>query len=438
MREGGAKTIAISSAVLLTENLIRLIAVVLVSFWMARQLGPGQFGILNFASAFMAILLAVAAMGLDTPVILRLTHASRPGALLGTALLIRGIASLVVFALGLLIALLLKQGDHLSLQATWIVSLCILAYTFNTLDFWFKAHTASAAPALARTAASLLGIGAKVAFLLMGLGVVALAWTITLEAVLAGIGLVLAYLWSTKNSPQDKLSLDPSEIRPLLKESLPYLWSSVAVLLYMKVDVVMLGYLSSKQETGIYSLAQKLSEVLYMVPVVLIDSAYPTLARKFLAAQSDQASHGQMLFDLAVGGSLVAVALAMLLVGPAITLVFGSEYTASIDIFRLHAWSCVAIALNTARHRWLATVGLQRHAPTVTLIGLVLNLAMNVVLIPAMGAMGAAIATVVSYFVSGYFTSYLIPPLREIGQMQTRSLWPWLRLAAHGTAWRAR
>jgi PST family polysaccharide transporter len=434
----GARQVATSSVVLLLENLVRLTMVAAVSFWIARELGPGQFGILNFASAFMAILLSIAALGMETPLILRLTQTRQPGALMGTSLLIRGVFSIAILGVAVLLALLIKSDDALSLNVTLVVGLCIIGYIPSLLDCWFKAKTSAVEPALARTAATLLSTCAKIACLLLGLGVVALAWTVVLESALAGLGLVLAYRWFARGSQQDALSVNRQLIVPLLRDSAPYLWSSVATLLFMKVDVVMLGYLSTNAETGIYSLAQKLSEVLYVVPVVLIDSAYPALARRFLDSEQMDSKHGQMLFDLAVGGSLVATLVALALAAPVINVVFGEHYAPSVQIFYLHAWSCVAIAMNTARHRWLAAVALQRYAPIVTGIGLIVNIAMNLALIPSMGALGAAIATVVSYFLSGYLTSIWLAPLREIGWMQTRALWPWSRLYTGLQVWRAR
>ena len=434
----GARQVATSSVVLLLENLVRLTMVAAVSFWIARELGPGQFGILNFASAFMAILLSIAALGMETPLILRLTQTRQPGALMGTSLLIRGVFSIAILGVAVLLALLIKSDDALSLNVTLVVGLCIIGYIPSLLDCWFKAKTSAVEPALARTAATLLSTCAKIACLLLGLGVVALAWTVVLESALAGLGLVLAYRWFARGSQQDALSVNRQLIVPLLRDSAPYLWSSVATLLFMKVDVVMLGYLSTNAETGIYSLAQKLSEVLYVVPVVLIDSAYPALARRFLDSEQMDSKHGQMLFDLAVGGSLVATLVALALAAPVINVVFGEHYAPSVQIFHLHAWSCVAIAMNTARHRWLAAVALQRYAPIVTGIGLIVNIAMNLALIPSMGALGAAIATVVSYFLSGYLTSIWLAPLREIGWMQTRALWPWSRLYTGLQVWRAR
>lgn len=369
--------------------------------------------------------------------ILRLTNAAQPGAALGTALYLRGIASVLVFVVAALIAIFLKYDDSVALNTTLIVSLCIIAYALNTLDFWFKANTSPAAPAFARTSATLISICAKVVVLLLGLGVVALAWTVTLEAVISGVGLFIAYKWSTNDSLKDRLTVNLSQIRPILKESMPYLFSSVALLMYMKVDVVMLGYLSTNKETGIYSLAQKLSEVLYMVPVVLIDSAYPILARKFLDSDSNDMNPGQMLFDIAVGGAIISLVVALVLVKPAVNILFGKEYASAVEVFNIHGWSCVAIAMNTARHRWLAIINLQRYIPLVTVIGLISNVALNFVLIPSHAATGAAVATVVSYFLSGYLTSFLIPELRFTGHMQTRSLWPWFRLNSTFRKWRS-
>ncbi|MDD5332957.1 MAG: flippase [Rhodoferax sp.] len=422
----GAREVASSSVVLLAENLVRLTAVAAVSFWIARQLGPEQFGILNAASALVAILMTVATMGLDTPVILRLTQTQQAGEVLGAALVLRTVFGLMVFALAVVLAYVLENDDPVALSVTLVVSLSILLSPVNIFDYWFKAKTLPVRPAAARITGTLLAAIAKVACLLLGFGVMALAWTVSLEALVTSIGLVLAYL---SVSPVHRRAVDRQLIVALVRESWPYLLSTTAIIIYMKIDVVMLGYLSTNIETGIYSLAQKLSEVIYMVPVVLVDSAYPVLARRFLDAnQTTDSQHGQMLFDLAVGGSLVVTLLALILAGPVINAVFGAGYERSVNIFYIHAWSCVAIAMNTARHRWLAAVGLQRYAPTVTVIGLVINVMMNLVLIPFFGAIGAAIATVISYFLSGYFSSFLFPALREIGQMQTRALWPWARL----------
>jgi PST family polysaccharide transporter len=143
-----------------------------------------------------------------------------------------------------------------------------------------------------------------------------------------------------------------------------------------------------------------------------------------------------MLFDLAVGGSLLAVVFGNLLARPVILTIFGERYAPSVEIFHLHSWSAIAIAMNEARFRWMAALSIQRYAPIVTTLGLGINVAMNLVLIPKFGALGAAVSTVVSYFISGYLSSFAIKPLNGLAIAQTRALWPWHRLWTAARVWR--
>jgi PST family polysaccharide transporter len=431
------REVATSSAILLTEAVTRVVTVVVLSFWIARQLGPAQFGILNFASTLLALMIGFAEMGLDVPVILRLTGAGNRGVLMGTVLAIRAASGGLVFLGAVLLAFGLKHDDPPALIPTLIVSLGILVAIPNVFDYWFKARTAAGPPALVRTAATMLAAAAKGACLLLGLGVVALAWTVVLEAALVGLGFWCAFRWSAVGADHAVLSVKRSLARTLVRQSGPYLFSSVAVLMYMKVDVVLLGYLSTNTQTGIYALAQKISEVLYIVPVVLIASAFPSLARRFQGGLDRIGGSQQLFFDLAVGSSLVVLVAANVLAQPMIEGLFGTAYRPAIQIFHLHSWSCIAIAMYEARHRWMATASLQRYSPLVTSLGLALNIAMNLVLIPRLGAQGAAISTVASYFVSGYLSSFLLKPLREAAILQTRALWPWPRLYRAALLWRA-
>ncbi len=434
--ELGAGRVAASSAVLLAENLVRLGVTAVVSFWIAHQLGPASFGLLNFASSLMAILLGVVALGLDIPATLRLTRPGSAGALLGTVIALRLLASLAGFAAMLIATALLRPNEPFALAVTMIVGLALVGYAPSVFDFWFKAHVEAGPPALMRLLSTLLSAALKIACLALDLGVLSLAWTIVFEAALSSGLLWLAWHRSPRRADAGVLAPNREAAHLLLRDGWPYLLSTVAMLLTMKQDVVLLGALASDTETGVYALVQKLSEVLFVVPVVLLDSAYPALARR---ARLDVApwSGGQVLFDLAVAGALLAV-LGGLLLGPtAIALVFGPRYAAALPLFQLHAWTCIAVALAAARYRWLGMVGLQRHAPLIAMSGAVINGALNVAMIPAYGARGAVWAALISYFVSGFLPCILIRELRPLGWMQLRALWPWSRLVTLGRRARA-
>ena len=423
-----ARRVALSSATLMVESVLRVGLTAGVSFWIARSLGPEQFGLLNFASALMAIFLGVSALGLEIPLVLRLVQGQSPGPLLAAALLLRAGAAMGALACCAAVGFALHADDPQALAVTLIVALALLGYVPSVFDCWFKARVEAVAPSVVRLTATVLSLTAKLACLAWGGGVVALAWTVAFEALLYGTLLGLAW-WRTAARRQIRLHWpERVQLVRLLRESLPYLVSSTATVVAMKVDVVLLGALSTHTQTGVYSLVQKLSETLYIVPVALIDSAFPVLSRKSIDAPASTVAPGQLLFDLASAGAMLASAAGVLLAGPVIGLFFGSAYDAAVPLIHLHAWTCIAIALSAARYRWMATLGLQRHAPAVTVAGAVLNLALNALLIPQFGAWGAAWAALLSAFGAGVAASFLIRDLRPLGVMQLRALWPWQRL----------
>jgi PST family polysaccharide transporter len=431
-----ARRVAASSAVLLVESVLRLGLTALVSFWIARALGPAQFGILNFASALMVIFLAFGSLGMEVPVVLRLAQGQRPGAVLATVLALRLAASLLACAAAVAAALLLKHDDPQALAVTLVVALAILGYAPSVFDLWFKARVQAAAPAVMRLATTLLASAAKLACLALDGGVVALAWTVVLEAVLGSLLLWLAWRHATAASPaHGPMRPEAGLARELVRDSSPYLGSNLAGLVAARIDVVLLGYLASHAQTGVYSVVQKLSEVACVVPIVLVDSAYPALARRLSGAGPGDAAQGQLLFDLAAAAALLAALAGACLAGPLIGAVFGDAYAAAVPLLHWHVWTCVAVALGAARHRWLATQGLQRYAPAVTLAGAVISVALNLAMIPRWGAAGAVAAALITQFTSGWLTSFLIRDLRAIGAMQARALWPWARL---WQAWMAR
>jgi polysaccharide transporter, PST family len=418
----------VSSSVLMAESFLRLAFVAGVSFWIARALGPEQFGALNYASALVMVFWTTAFLGLDTPLVARLARSQQAGEILGSALSLRTLTGVLCAALAYAAVAVMRPLDSQSILLVAIVAVSIPLSAPLTVDCWFKAQNEVLRPALARIATTLLVSAAKVLCIVLGLGVVALAWTVALEALLGAAALIVAYWFATSGDSNARFAIRPGLVSGLLKESWPYALSTAAVAAYMKVDMILLGMLSTNFEAGVYGLCQRISEVLYVLPVVVVDVLYPQLVRHHHSDSTTTASATQTFFDLSVGTALLATVAAIGLVSWLVPLYLGTPYRRTVDLFQLHSWSCVGLALTHARYKWLAACGLQALAPWVTLIGLVLSIALNLLLIPHYAAMGAAVATVTAYLCSGYLVSFLFPALRPVAKMQTLALWPWGRL----------
>ena len=93
-------------------------------------------------------------------------------------------------------------------------------------------------------------------------------------------------------------------------------------------------------------------------------------------------------------------------------------------VLAIHIWASVFVFLGVAQAPWNITHNLLKQSLYHTIAGAVINVAMNLYLIPRYSAMGAAIATVVSYAISSVFANAFSASMRPIFYMQMRSFLP--------------
>lgn len=436
-----ARRALVSSSWLLLESLLRLGLTAVVSFWIARQLGPADFGLLNVASALAAILFAAASLGLEVPTVVRLARGDDAGAVLGSVLGLRFAAAIAALLLAAGATFTMRPGDARAQTVMLIVALSVLGYVPMVLDCAFKAAVEAGPPARARMATTLLAALAKVAVLITGAGVVAMAWTVLLEALLAS--LLMGWAWwrhrpapiaaATGAKTRVVLHFDSDLAAMLMRQSWPLLGAAAAATLQLKSDVVLLGHLTTDLQAGHYALAQKLSEVLYIVPVVLVDSVYPMLARRTgSAVAAGDEKQDQLMFDLAGAAGVLCSAACVLLAGPLIVGVFGTAYEDTVSLWQWHGLTCTAVALDVSRQRWLVAHGLQHQALHSALLGACLACGLNLLLIPVYGAPAAAAVAVLAWWGAGLLATvawHHDDRTRALAGLQWRALWPWQRLA---------
>jgi PST family polysaccharide transporter len=235
---------------------------------------------------------------------------------------------------------------------------------------------------------------------LTALSLTMFAWAQTLEILLSAIGLLVVYRCLGGHITDWRPRYDMA--MALIRECWPLIFSSLSVMLYMKVDIVMLGKLSGDRSVGIYSAATRLSEGFYFIPMIIASSVAPMLLRA-RARSAEQYMLG--LFQLYILMVRMSLAIAVLLAVASpllIGLLFGSDFSEASAVLRLHIWAAIAVFLGVASSQYLINEGLQKLSLCRTLTGLVVNILLNLLLIPHFGAVGAAIATLISYFVATF------------------------------------
>lgn len=407
---------------LFADQMVRLSVGTVVGIWVARFLGPTQFGQLSFAIAFAALFNSVAALGLNGIVVRDLVRfPGRSSEILGSALVLKLAGGFTALFMAVVLIGALRPADHESRILVTIIAIGFVIQAADISDLWFQSRVLSRFVVLARTGAYLIASGVRVALIAVHAPVRAFAYALLAESMLVSVGLIAVY----KRRSPFKLINRPSvsRMKSLLHESWPLLLSGVAVMLYMRIDQLMIAQLLGEKEVGLYSAALRLSEVWYLIPTVVVGSVMPALTRNWrsLPVESTR-KFVQLLSGLSAAAYVVAV-----IVSLASTFImehlYGPAYAGAGRILAVHVWTAVFVFTGVAASPWILNEGLTRLSLYRTICGACANILLNLFLIPRFGAVGAAWATIVSQFLSAYFSNLFFGfRSRELFWLQTRGL----------------
>lgn len=390
-----------NSGWLFVDKILRMGVGLFVGVWIARYLGPQQFGLWNFAIAFTALFGAFATLGLDGIVVRELVkNPERQNDLLGSAFALKLIGGSITLLIALFAISLMRSGETLTL---WLVGLSAAGFIFqsvNVIDFYFQAKVQSRYTVYAANGAFVLVTLAKISLLLTSAPLIAFAWAGLGEVALTAVFLLVAYRANHHNMREWRY--DGRVARELLKDSWPLLLAGLAVMLYMRVDMVMLQQMAGDREVGIYAAATRLSEIWYFLPMVIVASVSPAIIK---CHGTDIGLYINRLRKLYFIMAWLAIGISLplsLLSGWIVSILYGVEFREAAPILAIHLWASAAVFLGMASSQYLLVEQLQKISFYRTLIGLLCNIALNLMLIPRLGAIGAAIATVVSYFIATF------------------------------------
>jgi PST family polysaccharide transporter len=243
-------------------------------------------------------------------------------------------------------------------------------------------------------AALWLTAGYRVAMILADAPLAAFAAAYVLESLLGSLGAVWILRRARGSLPWD---WDGTLARRFLREGLPLLLSGFAIMVYMRIDVLMIQSISGSAETGVYAAATKLSELWYFVPTALVGSASPALYEAFRNSRAQFLARYQRLMDLSLAlGGVCALGLS-LASRPLVQWLYGSDYAQAAGMLAVHAWGGLFVCIGLVQSVWWNAHRMNGFYMVCTLAAAVANVGLNLLWIPTHGGLGAAWATVASY-----------------------------------------
>lgn len=394
----------------------------LVMVFVARHLGPEQFGLLAYAISLASILSVAGHMGLSGLVVREVVKKPEAEAItLGSAFVLKLVGAVIGYALLLVYALSMEDSSGTAFALILIVGGSILMTPFDVIEFRFHAYVQAKFVSLARLSSLFFSATTNIVFIITGAGLVFFAFTYFLQAMLFAVFLAVIFYYRTSQSIIKWKYVGGRALELFSQGWIIYLGTFFAII-YMKIDQVMLRWMGSMDELGQYAVAAQLSEAWYFLPAAIVMTVFPKLIK--LREQSRQVFYLrlQQLFDLLF---ILAFVVAIIMTFSAewlVDLFFGVDYAASASILIVHIWAAIFVFMRAAFSKWILIENVLIFSLVTQGLGALANIVLNLLFIPEYGGIGAAYATVISYITASYFSLLLYSKTRKVFWMMTLAI----------------
>lgn len=405
---------------LLFSGIVAQLLGFIVIVYLARILGPGDFGKISFAMAIVIYFTLIANLGL--PLLGTRQIARERGKIrdyLGSIITLRLCLAVVGFGLLLLTAFFLRKP----LEVKYLIILYGLGMIPSALllDWVFQGVEKMEYVGLGRIVASVVYLGLVLCFVRSSNQLLLIPCFLVAGNLLA-TGVLISIFVGSFGRPRFRFNL--ISWRSLLKVALPMGLSVILGHIMFNIDTVMLGFMKSNEEVGYYNAAFKIIVFLAIMRASYAETIYPLASNYYQTSldslkrllQSSTKLMVTLALPLAIGGTILA--------RPIMNLIFGTRYDNGIIALQILIWVAAIRFINVAYARGLLSCGGERRYARVVTVAVVGNIVLNFILIPPFGLIGAAIASVamqIVMFIGFYaefgkvmkipFVIYLVKPL---------------------------
>ena len=401
-------------------KMVNLFSGLLVGIIVARYLGPTHYGLMNYVISYVFLFMTFATFGLDNIEIREEARKQVPyTTIIGTAFGLKVGFGLLFMGLVIGTSWLMEAEGYTTLLIA-IYSLTIVLNSFTVIRNYFTAIVQNEYVVKAEITRTLLGICIKVILLLLHASLTWFLLAYMFDFVLLASGYVVAYHAKIGRTREWHFSREYASF--LLKESFPLLLTNAAVIIYQRIDQVMIGQMIDKTSVGYFAVASKFVEVLIYIPMMLAQTITPVLVRIREQSQEEYVRKSQQFMNLSLWLSLLASAITSAVAYWLIRYTFGTVYLPAVAILQIMAFKATSVALSNTAGAMLVTEGLQRYAILRDGFGCLVCIVLNYLLLPRYGIMAAAFVAIASNVAAGYLADALIPAYRHLFVRQTKAL----------------
>ncbi len=416
----GLKKYSVNTSWVLIEKGIRILASIIGNALVARYLGAEKFGILAYALSLLSLLLSLVTLSMDEPTITALLGKKiNSKKILGSVFFLRLVGALAGCLIVWTWYYFSGEGQD-SKSVIQIISLSLFFQSFGTIDLYFQSQVASRHVFLPTLVQQWLSISIKIILIALGASLNWFAWVYVFDGFMLAVGLI--FIFHRKGNNIFEWGFNFSFIKDLLLNFWPLAIAGMATSIYMRIDQIMIKELLNMESVGLYATTLNLTEVWYILPMVVCQSLFPAIVN---AKEQNSILYYRRLQTLMDGLAGLAVLICILFTffgSDLVYLIYGKDYMEAVSALQIIIWSTVFVFLGNVTSRWFVIENIASKSLVRILIGIAVKTILNLLLIPILNINGAAISTLTAHITASLFYDLFDKDCRHMFSMKLKAL----------------
>lgn len=405
---------------MMAEQLLRILSGVFVGIYIARYLGPEDFGVLSYVLAISTFIIAISRLGMDAILVRELvSHPEKKQALMGTAFWMMFITAIVCSSIVAAVVWSIGELPAVKLYAS-IISMSAIFASALVVDYCFQSEVRANVSAICKSITLFLMSFVKLYLIYIQADLVWFVYAFLMDnAVLAAmfllaaaqqgrVGFIKCFCWEDAKS--------------MLVSAWPLVLGAVSIQIYMRIDQIMIRNILGLNDVGLYSAAVRIYEAWAIVITILTVSLLPAIVKLKQGSEKNYHKRMTQLFRFVIWVSVGAALFVLIVSEHLMVFAFGGEYRASAPVVDIIMWTAVFAAMGSVSARYFNVERMERKFAVRTALAAVLNVGLNFMLIPLYGIKGAALSTLFCTFFANYLMDWFDKDLITLLNIKHRAI----------------
>lgn len=374
-------------------NMIELIISFLTGILSARFLGPTDYGVIYYTLSYVSFFSSFMSLGLNDIVTKELVNNPDSNQILGTSLTLRLISGLINTILIAFLMLYITKGNLLLIMIAMLQSIGLtFQFLSITISLWYQSNLNAKIPAFISMGCLIIASIYKVLIIYFQCSVLMFSLTSIIQYLLMTI--ILFNTYSKRNEGNLKFSFKLGI--SMLKQSGPLIIAGTLMTAYEQLDKILLGSMQNEAAVGIYSVACNLCVTWAFLINSIIKTGVPIVFSHKKDGEKVFSTYWTKLYSLVIFSCFV-IAVGLIFCSKfIINILYGAQYLDAITPFKILVVAKCFSFLGIMRDVWLVFEQKQKYSIYFSVVGILINLMLNIWLIPVIGLNGAAFSALIT------------------------------------------